>query len=59
MENLNFENVNIGGYTLFYIKDGVTKSKFLSIQLKDSLFEKFGEDLSNVDEKEMDEFIKK
>lgn len=59
MENLNIENTEIGGFIHYYIKDGVTKSKFIPLDLKDSFLEKFGYDLLNTDEDEVDEFIKK
>lgn len=48
----------IGGYLHFYIKDGVTKRKFIPVELKDAFMERFGHDLLNADENEVDEFIK-
>ena len=57
-KELNVENVQIGGYLHFYIKDGETKRKFIPVELKDSFMDKFGHDLLNTDENEVDEFIK-
>ncbi len=49
----------IGGYLHFYIKDGETKRKFIPVELKNSFMEKFGHDLLNADENEVEAFIKK
>ncbi len=57
-EKLNLENVQIGGYTYFYFKDKHLKSKFIPVELKDSFMGRFGNDLLNTDENEVDEFIK-
>ena len=55
---LNVENVQVAGYMHFYIKDGQTKTKIIPVELKDDFMEKFGNDLLNADEDEVDEFIK-
>ncbi len=57
-EFIKKDEPQIGGYLHFYIKDGHTKSKFIPKELKDSFIEKFGHDLLNADENEVDEFIK-
>ena len=58
MENeLNVENTQVAGYMHFYIKDGQTKTKIIPVELKDSFMEKFGNDLLNADEDEVNEFI--
>jgi len=57
MKKLETENVPIGGYIHHYIKDKEVKSKFIPAELKDSFLERFGDDLLNTDENEMDEFI--
>ena len=59
MEKLEMENVPIGGYIHHYIKDKELKSKFIPVELKDAFMEKFGHDLLNADENEVDEFIQK
>ena len=58
MENeLNVENTQVAGYMHFYIKDGQTKTKIIPVELKDAFMEKFGNDLLNADEDEVNEFI--
>jgi hypothetical protein len=57
-KELNVENVQIGGYSHFYIKDGELKRKIIPAELKDAFIDKFGDDLLNADEKKVDEFIK-
>ena len=57
-KELNVENAQIGGYSHFYIKDGEIKRKFIPVELKDAFIDKFGHDLINADENEVDEFIK-
>ena len=47
----------IGGYLHFYIKDGEIKRKFIPKELKDSFMGKFGHDLLNADENEVNEFL--
>ena len=59
MGKLNEEKALIGGYIHFYIKDGVTKTKFIPVELKDEFLNKFGSDLLNADEGEVNEFIKR
>ena len=54
---LNVENVQVAGYMHFYIKDGQTKTKIIPGELKDSFMEKFGNDLLNAEEDEVNEFI--
>ena len=54
----NTENIQIGGYIHHYIKNKEVKSKFIPVELKDAFIERFGNDLLNTDEDEMDEFIK-
>ena len=54
---LNVENVQVAGYMHFYIKDGQTKTKIIPVELKDAFMEKFGNDLLNADEDEVNEFI--
>jgi oligoribonuclease (3'-5' exoribonuclease) len=48
----------IAGYLHFYIKDDILKRKLIPIELKDAFMEKFGHDLLNADENEVDEFVK-
>ena len=55
---INNNETQIGGYLHFYIKDGETKRKFIPVELKDAFIDKFGHDLLNTDENEVDEFIK-
>jgi hypothetical protein len=55
---LNVKNAQIGGYLHFYIKDGELKRKIIPAELKDAFIDKFGHDLLNADENEVDEFIK-
>jgi len=58
MENFVFETNDLpSGYLVFYIKDGVTKNRFLPKELKDSFMEKFGKDHLNINEEELDMFI--
>ena len=57
-KELNVENAQIGGYLHFYIKDGELKRKIIPAELKDAFIDKFGHDLINADENEVDEFIK-
>ena len=57
MEKSELGNVPIGGYIHYYIKDKEVKSKFIPVELKDSFLEKFGNDLLNIDEDEMNKFI--
>ena len=57
-KELNIENVQIGGYLHFYIKDGEIKRKFIPVELKEAFIDKFGHDLLNADENKVDEFIK-
>lgn len=49
----------IGGYLHFYVKDGEIKRKFIPAELKNSFMERFGHDLLNADENEVNEFIAK
>jgi hypothetical protein len=49
----------IGGYLHFYVKDGDIKRKFIPAELKNSFMERFGHDLLNADENEVNEFIAK
>ena len=58
MEKLEMENVPIGGYIHYYIKEKELKTKFIPAELKDSFLERFGDDLLNTDENDIDEFIK-
>jgi len=57
-KELNVKNAQIGGYLHFYIKDGELKRKIIPAELKDAFIDKFGHDLLNADENEVDEFIK-
>jgi hypothetical protein len=57
-KELNVENVQIGGYLHFYVKEGELKRKIIPAELKDAFIDKFGHDLLNADENEVDEFIK-
>lgn len=59
MEDFVFDtNDSPKEYIVFYIKDGVTKSKFLPKELKDSFLKKFGESKLDIAEEELDRFIK-
>ena len=49
----------IGGYLHFSVKDGDIKRKFIPAELKNSFMKRFGHDLLNADENEVDEFIAK
>jgi len=57
-KEFDLENIKVGGYIHFYIKDGKTKTKIIPVELKDAFIEKFGDDPLNADESEIEEFIK-
>lgn len=58
MEKTEISNVPIGGYITYYIKNNELLPKLIPVELKDAFFERFGDDLLNVNENEVDEFIK-
>ena len=49
--------IKIIGYSHLYIKDGESKMKLIPKRLKDSFLDKFGNDLLNTDENEINEFL--
>lgn len=56
--NINELNMdNIGGYLHFYIVDGNLKRKIIPPNLKDAFLERFGSNLLNTTESELNEFM--
>jgi hypothetical protein len=51
------EEAPIAAYIHYYIKDGELRRKFIPVDLKDSFLEKFGHDLLNADENEVEKFL--
>ena len=51
------ENIHPAGYIVFYIKDGITKNRHISTELKEPFMEKFGGDPLNINEEDLDKFI--
>ena len=59
MENLKKDEVHIAGYLHFYMKNGELKKKIIPAELKEAFMEKFGNDLLNADEDEVNNFLNK
>jgi hypothetical protein len=57
MESLKKDEVYIAGYLHFYVKNGELKKKIIPVELQEAFMEKFGNDLLNADEDEVDKFL--
>lgn len=56
---INKENIITVGYKHYYLKNGELKSKFVPVEAKDAFLEKFGDDLPNANEEEVEKFLEK
>ena len=57
MENLKKDEAHIAGYFHFYMKNGELKKKIIPVELQEAFMEKFGNDLLNADEDEVNNFL--